>query len=61
MNADIAKKDIFNSFSEKKNLIFQQCVNVLNNSNAEATFVQSTRTQRSFKNHLNPVTLVVIA
>ena len=31
-----------------------------NPSNAEATFVQSTSTQRYFENHLNPVMLVFI-
>ena len=31
-----------------------------NPSNAEATFVQSKRTQRVFENHLNPVMLVFI-
>ena len=32
----------------------------INPSNAEATFVQSTRTQNLFENHLNPVILIFI-
>ena len=32
----------------------------LNPSNAKATFIQSTRTQRFIETHLNPVMLVLI-
>ena len=33
---------------------------IFNPSNAKATFIQSTRMQRFFENHLNPVMLVFI-
>ena len=41
-------------------MLFYDVNLTLNRSNAEATYFQSTRMQRFFENHANPVMLVFI-
>ena len=41
-------------------LLYFYCKSAFNPSNAKATFIQSTRMQKIFEIHLNPVMLVFI-